>query len=167
MKIEEIKKKVEYSMSILREKDQDLLDVDVNERSITHKLGEYLQKQFLEYNVDCEYNRYEDTTKRIRSIKNRSLDISKLEKCQIEELIWEDKNALTIYPDIIIHKRKSPHKNLLVIEVKKSSNETDEDFDVEKIKELMEIPYKYKFGLFLRIGIQNEDDEYNWFLREN
>jgi len=31
----------------------------------------------------------------------------------------------------------------------------------------MEPPYKYKFGLFLRIGLQNESDKYKWFLRES
>ena len=107
-----------------------------------------------------------NSQKRIRSKKNRSLDISKFKKYQIENLIWEDKNALTIYPDIIIHKRKSPHNNLLVIEVKKSSNNIGEDFDIEKIEELMEPPYNYKFGLFLRIGLQNESDKYKWFFRE-
>ena len=167
MDIDGIKEKVEYCLQILREKDKNLLDIDVNERTITHKLAEYLQNQFPSYDVDCEYNRYEKDTKRIRSIKNRSLDISKFKKYQIEKLIWEDKNALTIYPDIIIHKRKSPHNNLLVIEVKKSSNTIGEDFDIEKIKELMEPPYKYKFGLFLRIGLQNESDKYKWFLRES
>lgn len=167
MDIDGIKEKVEYCLQILREKDRDLLDIDVNERTITHKLAEYLQNQFPSYDVDCEYNRYEKYTKRIRSKKNRSLDISKFKKYQIENLIWEDKNALTIYPDIIIHKRKSPHNNLLVIEVKKSSNNIGEDFDIEKIEELMEPPYNYKFGLFLRIGLQNESDKYKWFFRES
>ena len=108
-----------------------------------------------------------DNTKKLRSRKNRSLDISKYKIDQIEKLIWEDKNAISFYPDIIIHKRKSPHNNLLVIEVKKSSNNRGEDFDIEKIEELMEPPYKYKFGLFLRIGLQNESDKYKWFLRES
>ncbi|KKN46909.1 hypothetical protein LCGC14_0668140 [marine sediment metagenome] len=165
MDIDVIKDKIEYCLQILREKDQDLLDIEVNERTITHKLAEYIQDQFPNYDVDCEYNRYEKDTKRIRSIKNRSLDITKLKKYQIEKLIWEDKKALTIYPDIIIHKRKSPNNNLLIIEVKKSSNNKGEDFDIKKIEELMEPPYKYKFGLFLRIGIQNENNKCKWFPR--
>ena len=148
LQIEEIKEKVEYSMQKLREKDIDLIDIDVNERTITHKLAEYLQNQFTDYNVDCEYNRYEDKTKKLRSLANRSLDTSNYKKDQIEQLIWEDKDALTIYPDIIVHERKTPYNNLLVIEVKKSSNNISEDLDIKKIEELMSPPYNYKYGLF-------------------
>jgi len=64
MDIDGIKEKVEYCLQILREKDRDLLDIDVNERTITHKLAEYLQNQFPSYDVDCEYNRYEKDTKK-------------------------------------------------------------------------------------------------------
>ena len=166
MDIDEIKEKVEYCMQTLREKDEDLIEIDVNERTITHKLAEYLQNQFTDYNVDCEYNRYEDNTKKLRSIKNRSLDLSNYKKYQIEQFIWEDKDALTIYPDIIIHERKSPYNNLLVIEVKKSSNNISKDLDIKKIEELMNPPYNYNFGLFLRIDLYNEiDDYYKWFIR--
>ena len=39
-------------------KDQDLLALQANERSISHKLAEYLRKEIgEEYDVDCEYNR--------------------------------------------------------------------------------------------------------------
>lgn len=167
MEIDEIKEKVEHCLRILRKKDQDLLDINVNERTITHKLAEHLQNQFTDYNVDCEYNRYEDTTKKLRSKKNRALDIRKLKISEVERLIWEDKDAVTFYPDIIIHTRRSPHNNILVIEVKKSSSKIGDDFDIEKIEELMNPPYNYKFGLFLKIGLHNERDDYKWFPREN
>ena len=38
-------------------KDRYLLDNDVHEVTISHKLAEYLQYQFPDMNVDCEYNR--------------------------------------------------------------------------------------------------------------
>lgn len=53
----------EYQKIIIRtlkkflKKDSYLSDVDANERSQTHKIAEYLQQIFPEYNVDCEYNR--------------------------------------------------------------------------------------------------------------
>ena len=34
-----------------------LLENDVNERSITHKFAVYLENEFSEWDVDCEYNR--------------------------------------------------------------------------------------------------------------
>ena len=44
-----------------------LLEHDVHERTITHKLGEYLQPLFRQWNVDCEYNR--DMEGRLQSCK--------------------------------------------------------------------------------------------------
>jgi hypothetical protein len=35
-------------------READLLEVNVNERSLTHKLAEHLQLRFLEWNVDCK-----------------------------------------------------------------------------------------------------------------
>ncbi|MBA7694558.1 hypothetical protein ES703_103169 [subsurface metagenome] len=163
MEIDDVKEKVEYGMRLLRDNDQDLFAVNVNERTITHKLAEYLQNQFKDYNVDCEYNRYEDATKKLKSIKNRVLNIRNLKTYEIERLIWEDKDSITVYPDIIIHTRRRSYNNLLVIEVKKSSNNIDKDFDISKIKELMKTPYNYKYGLFLMIDLENVRTDYEWF----
>ena len=55
---DEIKGIIKCCLQKLRKLDKDLLDINVNERTITHKLAEYLQKHFPEFNVDCEYNRY-------------------------------------------------------------------------------------------------------------
>ena len=48
---------LEIALSELIERDSFLFEADANERSITHKLAEYLQAQFQDWNVDCEYNR--------------------------------------------------------------------------------------------------------------
>ena len=50
---------VKSSLQKLRRLDKHLLDININERSITHKLAEYLKEYFPEFNVDCEYNRFE------------------------------------------------------------------------------------------------------------
>jgi hypothetical protein len=42
-----------------------LLACDLNERSITHKFAEHLQRKFPEWNVDCEYNRDYHDPKRL------------------------------------------------------------------------------------------------------
>ncbi|MHA1285084.1 MAG: hypothetical protein ACTSQP_21505 [Promethearchaeota archaeon] len=144
---------------MLRE-DEYLLKIDVNERTITHKLAEYIQMEFPEYDVDCEYNRFNDIVKKLRDRSKRFLNISKMAPMELEKLIWEDNDALTIYPDIIIHKRGSQEDNLLVIEVKKSSNRRNRNLDRYKIKELKNGPYKYKYGLFL--VIDNRTPIYEW-----
>lgn len=52
-----MKKSVNISLNKLVRHDSYLLLEDVNERSITHKLAEYLQRVYPEWNVDCEFNR--------------------------------------------------------------------------------------------------------------
>ena len=39
--------------------------MDANERSLTHKLAEYLQCEFPDWHVDCEYNRHGLDVKRL------------------------------------------------------------------------------------------------------
>jgi hypothetical protein len=93
-------------ISVLHEflrESQDLLEVGINERTLTHKLAELLQLRFKRWHVDCEYNRLGDAQKTLPPAE--STDTS-------------DTQGRTIYPDIIIHKRRTP-ENLLVIEVKK------------------------------------------------
>ncbi len=51
---EEVLQKVTTAIINLYRSDQELLEVDANERSITHKLAEHIQKEFPEWNVDCE-----------------------------------------------------------------------------------------------------------------
>ena len=127
-------------------------------RYIIVQTSQYLQQHFPEFNVDCEYNRYLGYRKRIRNERDRDINISNLSYDKLAKLIWENREADTLYPDIIIHQRGIQENNLLVIEVKKSSNPDDGEFDKKKIKELMQQPFNYKFGLFLRINLDDEND---------
>src|SRR5207249_10419476 len=99
-----------------------LLDLAVNERSVTHKVAEYLQKEFTNYDVDCEYNKDGHDGKKI---------LSGLDKCK-KGPTTNDEDGRTVYPDIIIHKRDSS-TNLVVIESKKSTN-SDVGCDRQKIE---------------------------------
>ncbi len=161
---EEIENIVNCCLKKLRRLDKYLLDKKVNERTITHKLAEYLQQHFPEFNVDCEYNRYLHYRKRIRNERDRDRDrdISNFSSDKLAKLIWENRDADTLYPDIIVHQRGIQKNNLLVIEVKKSSNPDDGEFDKKKIRELMQQPFNYKFGLFLRINLDDENDNLEW-----
>lgn len=66
------------------------------------------------------------------------------------------------FPDIIVHQRNNDDNNLLVIEVKKSSNAQDR-FDKTKIIAFTKEPYRYKFGLFLKISMNGTDDSLIWY----
>ncbi|MBA7521873.1 hypothetical protein ES705_13984 [subsurface metagenome] len=141
---------VKSSLQKLRRLDKHLLDININERSITHKLAEYLKEYFPEFNVDCEYNRFKDIVKTI--------------KLPNERINWNDTEAKTVFPDIIIHKRGIEEDNLLVIEVKKSSNVNSGDFDRIKLQAFLQEPHNYAYGLFLRIDLDGENDDLEWFL---
>ena len=134
--INQIESLVKKAIDRLLDDDGDLLRNDVNERSITHRLACYLQELFSEWNVDCEYNRNHDKTKKLLTYKGKKVGI-------------DDTKGTTVFPDIIVHKRMSK-ENLLVIEVKKTTNTEPNDFDIDKLtafkKEL-----HYKHALFLRL----------------
>jgi hypothetical protein len=118
-------------------KDTQLLELDVNERSITHKLAEYLQREFPDWHVDCEYNRVRDLPKRlVGSIVSTHTD---------------DTDGKTVYPDIIVHRRCS-QENLLVIEAKKSTTAADSD-DISKLKAYKsEHGYKFAYAVTFQVG---------------
>lgn len=123
-------------------KEQFLLENDINERTLTHKLAEYLQKYFPDYNVDCEYN---------RMMQNEDY-VKKTLKLPTEQTVEiSDITQRTVYPDIIIHRRGNNNNNLLVIEVKKSANRNNKDFDSWKL-EAFTTQLNYRLGLYLEFN---------------
>jgi len=131
MNFEEVKKHVNKALKQLLEKDIFLLQNNLNERTISHKLAEYLQGEFPDWNVDREYNR----------------KFEKIKKLHPEDIKNDDTDARTVYPDIIIHHRNTDD-NLLIIEIKKNASESDKENDIDKIRGFIE-EYKYSYGLFI------------------
>lgn len=109
--------KIQKAYLNLLQHDVALLRNNANERSITHKLATYLQDEFPEWDVDCEYNRNQIETKRLKHIAPPSA---------------QDTDAHTVYPDIIVHRRET-NDNLLIIEAKKDSF-CGKDYDAQKLK---------------------------------
>ena len=107
-KHDDLEEKIIRAADGLLKHDAYLLAHDVNERSITHQLAIHVKQQFPEWDVDCEYNRNHDNVKR--------LDLPPRNNIRAGDL-----NATTVFPDVIVHRRGSDD-NLVVIEVKKSSN---------------------------------------------
>jgi len=139
---EDIKKRIIDAIVALYRYDYELIDKNANERSITHKLAEHLQKEFPYWHVDCEYNRYGNETKKLL-------------------------NSERVFPDIIIHHR-GKDENLVVIEAKKqfdrSSISTKKD--EKKLKKFSEDPhYKYQYAFLLIISERNPT--LKRFIKEN
>lgn len=134
--LDDVKERVIAAICTLYRHDQELLDVDASERSITHKLAEYLQRAFPKWNVDCEYNRRGTEPKRLQ-----------FDSWAVRA---DDTEAKTVFPDIIVHQRLTEH-NLIVVEVKKANGQADTK-DVEKLLAFTETQgYQYEYGLLLRL----------------
>lgn len=121
--------------------DTSLLEVNADDRSMTHKFAEHLQRQFLDWTVDCEYNRNGSVPKRLLPITDLRISPA-------------DEDGHTVFPDIIVHRRtettaSGQRPNLLVIEAKKSRNK--DDSDREKLEAFgSDERYAYSFSVALR-----------------
>ena len=118
----EIKRRIKSALSEVLNNDKYLLQKDIHERTIAHKLATYLQSKFKDYHVDVEYNGNilrEDGKKRIKALKSELRALGRLRG--EEQNIEEETIERDVYPDIIIHKRGTP-ENLCIIEIKKSTS---------------------------------------------
>jgi hypothetical protein len=139
----EILRKVRNALKEFFQEEQTLLDVNASERSLSHKFAEHLQKQFPNLDVDCEYNRHGNDIKRLKYCLPGSTEVDNLE-------------AKTVFPDVVVHKRRNDKNNSLVIEIKKSNSGQDHTADLEKLKAFTGSQYKYKVGLFLLIDVEGK-----------
>lgn len=142
----DIHQRVQRAIERLRLYDAELLRIDCNERSITHRLAMYLQDEFEGWGVDCEYNRDQhapDHVKRLTSL--------------LESIPSDNADAKTVFPDIIVHHRETSD-NLLVIEVKKSRNPEPDTRDKQKLKAFKE-ELHYRYALFLRFNTGSDFQE--------
>jgi hypothetical protein len=153
-----IENKVNRAIEMFMKEDGTLLELGSSERSVAHKLAEHLQKEFVEWKVDCEYNK-------------DSHDLSKLDSKRLYSWFTEckekikSKKGTTVYPDIIIHQRLS-RANLLVIEIKKTTNDDDGSCDKKKLKAFIN-ELNYQHGLFINFKVGNPIgiEELEWFTR--
>ena len=129
----EIKKKLWIAINLLFKNDSFLLEESVHERSIAHKLAEYLRQQFPDWHVDCEYNKDGISTKLLPR------------QC-------EDTYKKYVYPDIIVHHRNT-EDNLVLFEMKTNGSESKlvDKCDNVKLIEFTKIngDFKYQLGIFI------------------
>lgn len=126
----------------LMEFDAHLLQVDVNERTLTHRFAVYLQEQLRDWHVDCEYNRNGPDPKR--------LILHDLQPAA------DDTIGQTVFPDVIVHMRDTP-QNYVVIEFKKTSSRIPDRVDLHKLQAFKhDVRLRYEYALFvvLQVGPQ-------------
>jgi hypothetical protein len=150
----DIENLVTNALKQLVTRDEYLLKNDLNECTINHKLACHLEAEFPGWQVDCEYNKDADIAK--------GLDLPK------DKIDWNDTEAKSVFPDIIIHCRGGNGPNLLVIEVKKSSNKANRNHDYNKLIEYVN-KLHYNSALFLKIGTKSDTGKWtlDWIRKED
>ena len=115
-----------------------LLDKDLGERVLTHRLAVHLEHQFTGWDVDCDYNR----------LGERRL---KLPKGSI--VSTDDDSGKSVFPDIVVHHRSVP-ENLLAIELRKAVNHQPVEHDRHKLRALTDphIWFAYWIGAMVTLG---------------
>jgi hypothetical protein len=130
-------KAVIRSLERLLNEDAHLLEVDANERSLTHRVAIYLQQELPNWHVDCEYNRDDHEPKELW-LEGGDPDAY-------------DENAQTVYPDIVVHERGTTI-NYLVIEFKKTSSRVGDQKDFMKLQAFCR-QLGYSHALFVELAV--------------
>ncbi len=150
----DVKNRLEWALSTLWQKDKYLLENDSSERGIAARLAMYLQEHFIEYeyDVDAEYNRQQGDPpeKRLRLLPK---------ECQKRLDRKEDK---IVVPDVIVHVRECSSQNLLVIEMKKSSNQAGMERDRQRIEAFCE-QLHYRCGALVECVTKTPAIRADWY----
>lgn len=115
-----------------------LLDKDLGERALTHRLAVHIEKQFGDWDVDCDYNRLGERLFRLPKGTIVSTD---------------DELGKSVYPDIVVHRRGVP-ENLLAIELRKAANHQPPQHDQHKLRGLTDphLWFAWRIGVLLTLG---------------
>lgn len=143
MERDQIAESIRSAYLKLLSNDMNLFSVDANERSITHKLAEYLQAEFTDWNVDCEYNRNGLAPKKLSTF--------------VREVKSDNTDAISVYPDIIVH-RRGTSESFIVIEAKKSNSQAKDLDDKKLCAYKNDLSYKYAYKVTFPIGTDKKPD---------
>ena len=121
------------AVATLQQEEALILAFDVGERTICTCLAAILKRTFNDHSVHVEYNRHGVYPKEI-------------------ELPGADgaPTMARVFPDIIVHQPGHDDANLLVIEVKKTTNPVNDDLDLAKLNQIKQ-QIGYEFAVFLRL----------------
>jgi len=118
-----------------------LMEKDLGERALTHRLAVHVERQFPGWEVDCDYDRLGERTLRLPHGTIVSTD---------------DHLAKSVYPDIVVHQRAIPN-NLLAIEVRKAANHQSVEHDQHKLRTLTDphLWFAYWIGVLMTLAKKN------------
>lgn len=117
----------------LYDEDSDAIEYDVNERTLSSRIAWLIAPSFPEHRVHAEYNKH-------------GLDPKGIELPDA----GGNPTFKRVYPDIIVHIPGTDDQNLLIVEIKKSTNQMDDDQDLLKL-DRMRHQLSYTHALFIRL----------------
>lgn len=135
MRRTQVAERLERAMRTLEANDRHLLENDLSERCISARLAMYLQQEFPEHAVDVEYNRVGDAPKRL----------GLPEECAN----YRNRNGESLaVPDVIVHTRGPAGPNILVLELKKTTNPSPRNCDQQRVRSFR-AQLRYEFGALI------------------
>lgn len=129
-----IRERVMQALNDLENSDAHLRRNDVAERALCARIAHYLVDRFPDHDVDIEYNDHRGETKQL----------------DLPSQFAGATGAAT--PDVIVHLRGTDVANLLVLEVKKSSNRSNRAKDVARIAAFLD-QLGYQCGATVEIPV--------------
>jgi hypothetical protein len=138
MKEKDLNNLLSKALESFFEEDRKLLDSDVREDGLSHRLAIHIGREFDSWDVDAEYDKMH-----VDGIPSP------------KKYIGGDGLKHDAIPDIIVHRRQTMD-NFLAIEVKKVGKNRGRDRDFVKLRAYRE-QLGYKFAAFIEIGIRDGD----------
>ena len=137
----DIRRRLDSALGALIDKDAYLFENNLSERCIAVRLAMYLQGLFPDWSVDAEYNRHGGEAKKLGLPP----------ECANKR---DEHDKACVIPDIIVHTRGRDGPNLLVIEMKKSTNPDQGKCDRMRLHAFRE-ELKYSFGALIVCETRN------------
>jgi len=134
-----VKRRVACAIREFLRADGALLVRNVAEPDVAHKFAAFLTTEFPGRHVDVNYNRH-------------GLDIKRL-RLPAPCGNWRTPYR-RVFPDVVVHCRGTDDANLLVVEIKKSTNHEPRDCDAVKLRGFRQ-QLRYQYGLFLEFQAGN------------
>jgi hypothetical protein len=114
----------------------------VSERTIAHRLAVHLEteihllrdKELSDLTVDCEYNRHGQAVKALDVEHRLKHIVQELNRNLRKNPNWRRWYSFSIFPDIVLHERTIDDGNLIVIELKRASNDLVEEQEYDDLK---------------------------------
>lgn len=153
---DEVMQRVHRAITKLENEDLALFNPLGSERNIAQRFALWLQNEFPDWDIDCEYDQIVDHINQTAKKKVAGLLMIRQKNGGFRHL--SEPSNKKVIPDIIIHHR-GYRENLVAIEIKTSNDNEEIEFDKEKLTAYrMYEPLQYRYSLFVRFQLKSGEN---------